>query len=45
MTADSNILAQNETWIYNDIYKISLVYTYSVPLFGTQVYPIEGYTY
>jgi hypothetical protein len=35
----------NETWIYNDIYKISFRYTYTVPLFGKQTYPIVGYTY
>ena len=45
LTADSNILADNETWIYNDIYKISLNYEYTVPLFGKQTYPITGYTY
>ena len=35
----------NETWIYNDIYLIDFEYTYLVPLFGRQVYPMVGYTY
>lgn len=37
--------ADNETWIYNDIYKIDFKYRYGVPLFGVQEYPIVGYTY
>lgn len=35
----------NETWIYNDLYKITFVYRYNIPLFGKQVYPIVGFTY
>ena len=34
--------ADDETFKYNDIYQIDLVYEYSVPLFGRQVYPISG---
>ena len=41
----SDQYADNETWIYNDLYKIEFVYYYGVPLFGLQVYPITGYTY
>lgn len=41
--ADHDILREDETFIYNSIYKIDFVYTYSVPLFGRMVYPIEGY--
>ncbi len=37
--------ADNETWIYNDIYRIEFYYWYGVPLFGTQEYKIVGYTY
>lgn len=33
------------SFIYNDVYKINLIYRYSVPLFGEQVYPITEYTY
>lgn len=39
------ISSEEETYIYNDIYKISLVYEYVVPLFGKQVYPIEMFAY
>ena len=41
----STVQDNNETWIYNDIYKIQFEYYYGIPLFGTQCYPIEGYTY
>lgn len=45
-----NILAtdrdmEGNSYIYNNIYKISLNYVYSVPLFGKQVYPLVSYTY
>lgn len=39
------ISSEEETYIYNDIYKISLLYEYVVPLFGKQVYPIEMFAY
>lgn len=45
LSADEGLQADNETWIYNDIYRIDFVYEYNVPLFGRQVYPISGYTY
>lgn len=35
----------DNTYMYNNLYKISLRYTYTVPLFGTQVYPMTGYAY
>lgn len=34
---------EDETFIYNSIYKITFIYVYNVPLFGQQVYPIEGF--
>lgn len=34
--------ADDETFEYNDIYRIDLKYSYSVPIFGRQVYPISG---
>lgn len=37
--------ASDETYIYNDLYKISMKYEYSVPLFGRQVYPMTGFAY
>ena len=45
LSASDIIQADNETWIYNDIYKIEFRYRYGVPLFGLQEYPIVGYTY
>lgn len=42
---EDNINDADETYIYNDVYKISLKYTYWVPLFGKQVYPIEVFAY
>lgn len=38
-----NIAQEDETFIYNSIYRINFVYVYSVPLFGRQYYPIVGY--
>lgn len=35
----------NETYIYNNIYKIEFYYYYNVPLFGTQCYPIVTFAY
>ncbi len=40
-----NYEAGNETYIYNDLFKIDLEYTYHVPLFGKQLYPQIGYVY
>ena len=40
-----NMRSADETYIYNDLYQISLKYEYYVPLFGKQVYPITGYAY
>lgn len=37
-TADS-------TFVYNNLYKIQLTYTYTVPLLGKQVYPISTLCY
>ena len=41
--SDHNITQEDETFIYNSIYRINFVYVYSVPLFGKQYYPIVGY--
>lgn len=41
---DSAQADSDETFIYNDIYKITLVYTYAVPLLGKQQYAIVGFT-
>lgn len=35
----------HETWIYNDVYELNMVYVYNIPIFGLQVYPISGYVY
>ena len=35
----------DDTFIYNNLYKISLRYVYVVPLFGRQVYPLTGYAF
>lgn len=45
LSAAEGLQANNETWIYNDIYQIDFTYEYYVPLFGKQIYPISGYTY
>lgn len=37
--------SDNQTFIYNDLYKIDMNYFYSVPIFGMQNYPIKGYAY
>ena len=37
--------SDDETYIYNDLYKISLKYEYYVPLFGRQIYPMTGFAY
>lgn len=42
---DKNINDADETYIYGDVFKISLKYTYWVPLFGKQIYPIEVFAY
>lgn len=42
---DMNIQNADETYIYNDLYKISLKYEYNVPLFGRQIYPMTGFAY
>ena len=39
-----NDMDRDETYIYNSIYRVNMVYCYNVPLFGLQVYPISGYT-
>ena len=41
--SNHNITQEDETFIYNSIYRINFVYVYSVPLFGRQYYPIVGY--
>lgn len=41
--SDHNITQEDETFIYNSIYRINFVYVYIVPLFGRQYYPIVGY--
>lgn len=40
---NDSIQSADETYIYNDLYKISLKYEYFVPLFGRQVYPMTGF--
>ena len=40
---DHGIANEDETFIYNSIYKINFIYVYSVPIFGAQYYPISGY--
>lgn len=32
---------KDSTFVYNNMYKVQLYYTYTVPLFGKQVYPIS----
>lgn len=39
----NSIQSDDETYIYNDLYKVSLKYEYYVPLFGKQVYPMTGF--
>ena len=41
----NSIQSADETYIYNDMYKISLKYEYFVPLFGRQVYPMTGFAF
>ena len=41
----SDAKSSGETFLYNDIYKIDFEYTYVVPLFGRQIYPMQIYTY
>ncbi len=46
MTNTAGVKANNETWIYNDLYLITFEYQYAIPLFRiVQTYPIKGYTY
>lgn len=40
---DRKYSANNETFIYNDLYKIKMNYDYGVALFGTFSYPQVGY--
>ena len=41
-TTDTESNRQGQTFIYNNIYKVQLVYTYDVMLFGRQTYKIGG---
>lgn len=41
----NSITEYDETFIYNDLYKVTLIYVYKVPFFGYQVYPITGFVY
>lgn len=43
--SNNDITNYNETWIYNDTYKLTMIYVYHVPFFGRQIYPISGYVY
>ena len=43
-TADAKDMIGN-TFIYNDIYKIDFTYTYFVPFFGQQVYPLHTFAF
>lgn len=36
---------KDNTFIYNNLYKVQLTYKYTVPLFGEQVYPISTLCY
>lgn len=40
-----NYSATNETYIYNDLYRLTVNYSYAVPLFGKFDYPQLGYVY
>jgi hypothetical protein len=42
---NANYTATNQTYIYNDLYRLNMTYTYGVPLFGTFTYPQVGYVY
>lgn len=42
---DDDVQDSNETYIYHDLYKLDMTYSYTVPLFGRQVYPLSGYVY
>lgn len=44
-TTDEDIIDSDETWIYNNVYKLTVVYVYTVPFFGYQVYPMTGFVY
>lgn len=43
--SSEDITSYNETWLYNDTYKLTMIYVYNIPFFGRQVYPISGYVY
>lgn len=36
---------RDNTFMYNNLYKVELKYRYTVPLFGKQVYPITSLVY
>lgn len=40
-----NDATKDSTFVYNNLYKVQLNYTYAVPLFGKQVYPISTLCY
>ena len=42
-TGTNNKNKHNETFMYNDLYEVYLVYVYNTPLFGMQYYPIKGH--
>lgn len=42
-TGTNNKSEHNETFMYNDLYEVYLVYVYNVPLFGMQYYPMKGH--
>jgi len=46
LNLDSGIdRADKETFEYNNIYQVKVTYEYVVPLFGKQIYPINGLAY
>lgn len=42
---DSNIGADDQTFIYNSMYEVKMSYAYSVPFFGMQIYAQNGFVY
>lgn len=38
-------ISNDNSFKYNDIYKVELYYRYTVPIFGTQLYPIKTLVY
>lgn len=43
-TLASDMHEDDETYIYNELYKVELIYVYTVPYFGRLTYPLTGFT-